>query len=688
MKASQAMTPVKPLLLSTVNMEELCSMCDQVKFIPVVDAHGRYAGSFDSSTLTWLMLGQGVQKLDLSRHLVEIPCVPAETEMDVPDAGLRHAVVVDSGEKVIGVIVPPRNAKGLYHIPTDLSDWLIAIINSSDSGIIAVDELGNITLMNTVAEEILGVARVNAIGSHITKFSPNSMMPRVLESREPLRGQKIQLGDKVTLTNYSPIIVNGKFLGAVAVFQDISNLEMISLELNIVKSLLRENEAIVDSSYDGIFITDGNGIVLQANRAYERMTGIKAGEVVGKDMRRLVEEKYYDESVTLIVMERHEPVTITQTLRNGLKLLVTGNPVFNDEGELFRVVTNVRNITELITLQDKLKKTKEQSLKYEAELSHLRSLQIEDKDLVYSSPTMDRIVELAIKIAYVDSTVLLLGETGTGKELIAKLIHKTGKGLQRPFIKINCATIPEPLLESELFGYESGAFTGANRKGKMGLFELAHSGTLFLDEVADLPLSLQAKILRAIQEKEILRLGGGAPITINVRIIAATHRDIGEMLKKGSFRRDLYYRLMVVPIHLPPLRERKEDIPVLVKHFMDKFNRRFGYQKTISHDAMDKLMAYSWPGNVRELENLIERLMVTGAGDELTPDFVPEHPGRMENAPERGTKLRTALEQAEAHLLNECYKEYASWSKVAVALGVDRSTIFRKASKYGFINKS
>jgi PAS domain S-box-containing protein/TyrR family helix-turn-helix protein len=456
-----------------------------------------------------------------------------------------------------------------------------------------------------------------------------------------------------------------------------------SIELSSVKELFKELEAIISSSYDGMFITDGKGFVLRVNHAYERITGIKASEVLGRNMKDLVEEGYYDESVTLLVMERRKTVTINQTVKKDRKILVTGNPIFDEQGDLFRVVTNVRDITELANLQNQLIKTKEQTLKYKTELSHLRAQHIEDKETISRSPEMERVIELAMKIADVDSTVLISGESGTGKELIAKLIHKQGKGTSKPFIKINCAAIPEQLLESELFGYEGGAFTGARKEGKPGLFELSHNGTLFLDEVGDLPLLLQVKLLRAIQEKEVIRVGGTKAFTINARIIAATHRDISNMVKLGTFRGDLYYRLMVVPIYLPPLRNRKEDIPLLIMHFIEKFNHHFGYNKKIMPKVIDKLIGYSWPGNVRELENVIERMMVTAPSEEITVNLVPETISNKIFLPKRGTKLKEAVEQTETYLLDESYKEYGSWNRVAEKLGVDRTTIFRKVVKYG-----
>jgi PAS domain S-box-containing protein len=459
-----------------------------------------------------------------------------------------------------------------------------------------------------------------------------------------------------------------------------------SVEFGFVKGLITELEAIINSSYDGIFITDGSGIVLRVNEAYSRITGIKAAEVIGKSMASLVSEGVYDQSVTLLVMEKRESVTISQTVqRSNKQILVTGNPIFDERGKLFRVVTNVRDVTELNQLEKKLSRTRAERLKYQIEVSHLRSLQVKSSELVYRSRIMESVLELAAKVAEVNSTVLITGESGTGKELIAKFIHRQGKGDKLPFIKINCGAIPDNLLESELFGYDRGAFTGAKKEGKPGLFELANNGTLFLDEIGEMPPFLQVKLLRALQDKTITRVGGVEPIKVNVRIVAATHRHLAQMVKEGTFREDLYYRLMVVPLHIAPLRDRKEDIPLLIVHFLDKFNQSFGFTKTMLPEVIDRMTEYSWPGNVRELENVIERLIVTTPGDEIDVASLPVSLHVKPVLPKPGAKLKEAVESTEKYLLASTLKEYGTLQLAANVLGIDRSTCFRKAVKYGLV---
>ena len=578
-----------------------------------------------------------------------------------------------------------KRVKVLEEALHDSKQQFSAIINAAQNGILAVNVTGKILIANRVVQEMLGLSEQQIIGHQIMDIIPHTLLPQIIESQKPLLGQRFTMGNTVVMANYSPILKNGKSLGAVSVFQDISILENTSTELSYVKVLIQELEAIINSSYDGIFITDGQGVVLRCNEAYERMTGITSAEVAGKTMKDLVAENYYDQSVTLMVMEKRERITIKQSIKGEGRFLITGNPIFDAAGDLFRVVTNVRDIAELVNLRDQLSETTARSLRYEQELSHLRSLHLETDEIVFRSPSMNQAIATATKVAEVDSSVMITGDSGTGKELIAKLIHMKGKGPDKPFIKINCAALPESLLESELFGYEGGAFTGARKEGKQGLFELAHNGTLFLDEIGDMPLVLQVKLLRAIQSREITRIGGIKPISVNVRIIAATHRDMTKMIGDGSFRQDLYYRLMVVPIHLAPLRDRKEDIPLLVMHFLDKFNQYFGLSKTISPEVIDKLSDYAWPGNVRELENIIERMIVTSTDEYLTLDYLPEALKRKVFLPKRGTKLKEAVEQTEAYLLAEAYREYSSWNKVAEVLDVDRATIYRKAARYGII---
>ena len=655
--------------------------------IPVTDQQQKYVGSVTKdSLLEALYSGLSINDSIETCQIHNFPCCLPEEDLTMISDSVYGTVVVNEQRHVLGIVSPSDLTKGVYSGGSKFLERICCMFDVAYNGILVVDEHKIIILANRVVADIVGVAVNKLVGRLVTDVIPNSLLPKVLKSGQELYGQKIVINNIPVVANYSPLGEAGVVRNAICVFQDLTSIEHLYNELNSAKQLFGELEAIINSSYDGIFITDGNGVVLRLNAAYERITGIKAKEVVGMLMDHLVNEGVFDQSVTLQVMEKRQTNTITQTIkRTNKRILVTGNPVFDEEGNLSRIVTNVRDITELNCLQSQLQKTKEQTLKYKTELNHLRSMQIKDTGIIFDSEIMARVIQLAMKVAHVDTTVLITGESGTGKELIAKLIHEQGRGINQSFIKINCAAIPEQLLESELFGYTGGAFTGAKKEGKPGLFELAHNGTLFLDEVGEMPLLLQAKLLRAIQEKEIVRVGSTKPIEVNVKIITATNRNLEKMVKNGTFREDLYYRLMVVPIQIPPLRERKEDIPLLVKYIVDKLNERFAFNHRISSHLIDKLSEYSWPGNVRELENVIERMMITSSEDELSVNLLPETIRQQGILPKKGTKLKEAVTQTEIYVLQETYKEYQSWQKVAEILGVDRTTIFRKATKYGLL---
>jgi len=655
-----------------------------VEIAPVIDGQGKLTGAVTLCDLLAALDGGASMTNPVNSRIVkDMPRLSSDDQVLLIPSSFVPGIVLNAKGEVAGVISLESYSTGLKEILTDLRERFYSIMNSAESGILAINAEGTLVLANRMAEELLGIKASECVGRSVLEIIPDTRLLEIMRTGKPLTGQKFQGKGASLIVNYAPIMRSGVVTGAVSVFHDISNLNNISHELGVVKGLNRELESIIHSSYDGIWITDAEGRVLDINEAYERITGIKAKEVIGRTMHELVEDGYFDQSVTILVMKELKSITINQTVKGKKQILVTGNPIFDPDGKLFRVVTNVRDITELVTLREELTQEKEQAMKYKAELNHLRSMQIQDSELVFRSKQMMQITELAMKMAEVDSTLLITGESGTGKELVAKLVHKQGKGDSLPFISINCAAIPEQLLESELFGYEGGAFTGAKKEGKPGLFELAHNGTLFLDEVAELPLSLQVKLLRAIQDKAISRVGATKAIPINVRIIAATNRNLVKMLKDGTFREDLYYRLMVVPINIAPLRERKDDIPLLIRHYLDEFNRHFGYSKTLSPAVLDKLVSYSWPGNVRELKNLMERLIVMSPGSEIKVDSLPDSIYvRNDRHPKPGTRLKEAVEQTERYLLEETFREHRSWKKVADILGVDRATIFRKATKY------
>ncbi len=576
------------------------------------------------------------------------------------------------------------------NIRTYGKEEIAAILDATHNAIVVIDRQGVVTIFNHAAEKIVGISSEDAVGKPVDLVIPTTGLLTVLQTGHKEYSQKMDINGITVLTNRTPVKKNGEIVGAVGIFQDISELESTSLELKAVNELNRELDTIIESISDGVYITDGLGTTLRINSSYERISGIKADEVIGRNMQELVEEGVYSQSVTLLVLEEREPVTITHEIKTGKEVLITGIPVFDEDGEIVRVVTTVRDLAELNSLKQQLAETRKLSERYHSELAQLRLQQMEMSDIVIQSDAMEKMIRLALRVGEVNSTVLITGESGVGKEIVTKVIHRAGRASNGSLIKVNCGAIPENLLESELFGYERGAFTGARKEGKPGLFEVAEGGTLFLDEIGELSLNLQVKLLRAIQEKEIVRVGGITPIKTNVRIVAATNRNLEQMVHEGKFREDLYYRLNVVPIHVPPLRERREDIIPLIYHFLNRFNRQFRMEKRLDTKALQTLEGYDWPGNVRELENTLERLIVLSSDDLIRLEDLPEYlrsedyvktPSNI-HVP-RLMPLQAAVEEVEKQLIAKTLQKFSTTREVARALEVSQPTIVRKMQKYG-----
>ncbi|MED4635874.1 sigma 54-interacting transcriptional regulator [Peribacillus frigoritolerans] len=462
-------------------------------------------------------------------------------------------------------------------------------------------------------------------------------------------------------------------------------LDDLLIDAHATDKLNRALDAIIENSYDGIYITDQDGITLYTNSAIERITGIPKEYYIGKSVDQLIKRGILNASVTHKVVKLRRTVSVVQDNFAGKETLITGSPVFNAEGEIEQVVTNIRDLSDLNELMHELTKANELNNQYKQEIEKLRKITSKD-GVVFVSDKMKMIYEIAERISDIDATVLILGETGVGKDVLARNIYNRSiRSKKGDFIKINCGAIPADLLESELFGYEGGAFTGANQKGKPGMFELAESGILFLDEVGELPLQLQVKLLRALQEREIQRIGGTKPKKIDVRIIAATNRNLSEMVKSGDFREDLFYRLNVIPITIPPLRERREDILALTDLFLTKANEQYKFSKEIDSRLKEYFYQHDWPGNVRELINIVERLVVLTDNRILSINDLPEeYQPENRNQPNLNATLtlKEAVERAEKEILTKAAQTYQTTYEIAEALESSQATIVRKLKKY------
>ncbi len=573
--------------------------------------------------------------------------------------------------------------------PVHVSSFCNLVTDATHNGIVIIDRDGVILVYNEAARRMLGDDDTSPIGRHFSEIRPETWpdLQNILETGRPQLGKKIVFPQATIIANRSPITLHGKVEGVISVFQDISEYEAMISGLHGYKKLHRELEAIFESSFDGLYITDGKANTIRVNNAYERITGLKREDLIGRKMQDLVEEGVFDHSVTLDVLEQRGQVTIMQKIKGDKHLLVTGTPIFDDEDKVALVVTNVRDITLLNNLQSQLEETRRLSSRYYQSFMEQEKFQHDLQDIVVKSASMFQTLQKAIKVAAVDSSVLLSGESGVGKSMLARIIHLISPRKEKPFIKINCGAIPDSLIESELFGYTKGAFTGAAPEGKAGLIEVAHTGTVFLDEVGELTLAMQVKLLEVIEDKMFTRLGATRPTSIDVRIIAATNHELKELVQDGRFREDLYYRLNVIPIHIPPLRDRRDDIAALALNRLEKFNQSSSHYKRLDPAVMDRLTRYNYPGNVRELINIMERIMIMSDGHLISLSDIPEELRESASTTidpfEEGVTLKKALEVMEGRIIEGALRKHQSLSMTARALNVHPTTLWRKMAKLG-----
>ncbi|OFD85075.1 MULTISPECIES: sigma-54 interaction domain-containing protein [Bacillus cereus group] len=440
--------------------------------------------------------------------------------------------------------------------------------------------------------------------------------------------------------------------------------------------VLMDLQDVFEYAFDEIFVTDDKGIVVRVNSMCERHYQLSAKELVGKHVKELQKEGIFYPSATLEVIEKKRPVELVQTTKSGEYLHVRTRPVFDDEGNLRRVISYSRDLTELYQLRQKVEEMDNQLKTYKKELRET----YEHEGLIFKSIAMQKIVETIKKVSVVDSTVLVLGETGVGKSRLVRHLHEVSNRKNESFYEINCAALPTNLIESELFGYSGGSFTGANREGKKGLLESAHKGTLFLDEIGEMPLEIQAKLLQVLQEKTFRPIGERELKKVDVRIVAATNRDLSTMVKQGTFRKDLYYRLNVIPISIPPLRERTEDILPLIYHYLQHFNKKYGRDVKLAPSTLQMFVGYPWEGNNREIENVIERIVITADDFVMVEDL----PLSMQEATveQSGQSLYRMLEEVERNIILKAYKTYGSSYKVAEFLQISQSAATRKIKKF------
>jgi len=512
------------------------------------------------------------------------------------------------------------------------------VLNATHDGMIGVNQDGVITLFNASAEKLIGVDAVQALGRHVDDVISTSRLPQVVMTGEPELNQLQQVNGIEIVTNRVPVYdEDGQRIGAIAVFRDVTELRQLATEVTNLREVQTMLEAIIQSTQDAISVVDKDGVGILTNPAYTRLTGLPPNQVIGRPAEVDIAE---GESMHMQVLRTKQAVKNVRLKVGPLRrdVMVDVAPIIVG-GEVRGSVGVIHDLSEIKRLTEELAKANQ--------LIRALNAKYTFDDVVGKSTSMVMAIDQAKKAAQTPATVLLRGESGTGKELFAHAIHNASERKYESFVRVNCAALSESLLESELFGYEDGAFTGAKRGGRRGLFEEASGGTLFLDEIGELRTSTQSKLLRAIQEKEILRVGGTNPVSVDVRLIAATHINLEQAVAQGRFREDLYYRLNVIPIVIPPIRYRKEDIPAIAERMLYRLNQLYGrHVERISDDAISLLQAYDWPGNVRELENAIGRAMIRMSIHEVLLDA--NHIPVLSGGPEWASK--TGLADAGAPL--------------------------------------
>jgi len=566
-----------------------------------------------------------------------------------------------------------------------------ATLNSISNGIVVIDEKGSILFINQWTEKIIGLTVSNVIGCMVDDIIPGTRLLRVVETGVPEFNQPFEIGTAHVLTNRTPILKDKQIIGAIAVFQEITELNKIAAELEEVTKIKCTLQYVLESIEEGIVVVDKQGIITMMNPAYYAVLDKKQyeDEVIGKHVTEVIPNTRLHK----VVKDGKGELNVIQKM-NGYNCIVSRIPIIKNH-EIICAVGHVvfKDIKDLKRLANKISQLQYELEYYKQKLRKTLGGKYTFEDIIGKNENISGVKNIALKTAKGGSTVLILGESGTGKELFAHAIHNASSRCQGPFIKVNCAAIPENLLESELFGYEEGAFSGARKGGKPGKMELANGGTLFLDEVGDMPLGMQVKLLRVLQEREIERIGGTRTIKLDVRVITATNKDLEALATSGQFRQDLYYRLNIVSLQIPPLRERPDDIPLLCDVLLRKISQKLErFVDSISLEAMKVLKAHCWPGNVRELENILER-SVNIMDDGLC--ILPEHlspilkkvlkPQQLDPEVAKVELVEIRHDAEKNAILKALEDTSGNKSKAALLLNVNRSVFYEKMKKYGIM---
>ena len=677
MQVTEIMVPTRVRIRPWDNIRKAIELLKQSKLngVPVVDEEGKLIGFFGRSNLFDCLLNDiSLDTAIENFYIRDVVCLREDKTYDTLEE-LSHwlhtcmvgqTVVVDMEHEPIGILTQAASVIDLLDRTEYLYKELSSVIENVPAGILATNEAGIITLVNKYAHDILHeVKRGKYIGTYFNvlkaDFSP-------VTRGDWIAPRKIEHKSLKLIATAVPIYQNTQVKGVIFVIQDMTEVEGVAHELGAVKELKTTLETVLDVAYEGVAVLDEQGLITLANASFCKKIDKSRDQVIGQNINKFI--PITGEDLTLKALEI-----------NGKPCVVSSMPYTKSGNAKGFVIKIYEDLDQLSDVMQQLNRLNMQLDYYKDELYKANGTSYTLNNIVGNNEIIARIKSQIMQVARGNSNVLISGESGTGKELFAHSIHNASLRRKEPFIKVNCSAIPAELAESELFGYEDGAFTGARRQGKAGKFELADGGTIFLDEIGDMPLLLQGKLLRVIQEKEVERVGGVKTREVDARIIAATNRDLKRLVSEGTFREDLYFRINVIEFRIPPLRERKQDIQVLADHFIKKYNDRFTKRvKGITDEAVDALVRYDWPGNIRELENIIERMMNYIESGWIDLKDVPEEIRSPETESTR-TAQSLALADVEQEAIRAALDEArGNKSKAARLLGISRSKLYEKLS--------
>ena len=568
------------------------------------------------------------------------------------------------------------------------------ILQHCAHGVIGTDIKGKVIHINQKAKEIIKFADRLQQDVNIIDLLPTTgqLVLGAMENQQPYFGHQVEGKRENLIVSVSIIRDGDDIIGAVCSFVDLNEFKSIAHKLDFIALMDKKFETVFEASFDGIWLADGEGRIIKINKTSEKIMGMDRSKVIGKKVKDIIGQGIYDTYMTDEVIRTKKRVSQLQTaLLTGKRILCTGIPVLDKNGEVSMVIINERDISQLIATQQELEDIRQEKDRYKEELDTMVMKELREHKIVAENEKMRHTMQMAVKFGRMNvSDILIQGESGTGKGLTAKFIHKSGQRSSKPFIQINCAALPETILEAELFGYEKGAFTGANESGKPGLIELANEGTLFLDEIGDLSPAGQAKLLKYLDDHEVMRIGGTKSKFIDCVVIAATNQNLQKLVENKKFRPDLLFRLNSISITLPPLRERPEDIFELTYQFLKMNNIKFNSNKKINPLTIAMMQTYSFPGNIRELKNIIKKGVIMSESeyiDRVVIDCIGkeviEEVSRFDHADKKIRSLEDIIDAFEKELIKNAIKQFHSTRELARHLNISQPTIVRKLKKHG-----